>query len=287
MSGSWGILEEDKVFALFPYPTTDGSGSPDQRTTGSASLLAFFRANVGASASTSFNQNFNPSYDLPSVVTAITRVSQGFTSSPSSTVSKVLFDFIETNPPAGTSHAEPNVTFAYGAIAEHDYVTNPSPCYGGPSPPPCPTPNPIAQVLRVGKITWETASCGNYFQANWTNSSESITAYQTLDFRVSRQIDNTHNLTESTNFQIQLVGADGNPTGTAVSLHKYHDLNGPVGLDNGTADGFLHPILRTVRIPLSDFVGANLSNVRGVRFIFSDTEKGAINLANVRLSNQP
>jgi len=44
---------------------------------------------------------------------------------------------------------------------------------------------------------------------------------------------------------------------------------------------------RTVRIPLSDFVGASLSSVRGVRFIFSDTAKGAINLANVRLSNQP
>jgi hypothetical protein len=286
LSESAGCRGPDNA-RIFPYPVTDGSGSPNQRTTGSASALAFFRANVGTSPSTSFNQNFNPLYVLPSFVTSITRVSQGFTSSPSSTVTKVLFDFIETNPPPETSHNEPNVTFTYGAIPEHDYVTNPWPCYAGPGPPPCPTPSPIAQVLSVGKITWETASCSNYFQANWTNSSESISAYQTLDFRVSRQIDNTHNLAGSTNFQIELVGADGNPTGAAVSLDKYLNLTGPVGLDDGSADGLLHPILQSVRIPLTDFLGANLSSVRGVRFTFSDTAKGAIYLANVRLSNQP
>ena len=123
-------------------------------------------------------------------------------------------------------------------------------------------------------------------QAGWTNSGESISGYQTLDFRVSRQIDNTRNSSVSTNFQIQFIAADGSPTGAALSLNKYLNLTGPVGLDDGSADGFLHPILQTVRIPLSDFTGANLSNVRGVRFVFSDTPKGAIYLANIRLSNQ-
>ena len=83
------------------------------------------------------------------------------------------------------------------------------------------------------------------------------------------------------------MGADGNPTGAAVSLDKYLNLTGPVGLDDGSADGLLHPILQSVRIPLTDLLGANLSSVRGVRFTFSDTAKGAIYLANVRLSNQP
>lgn len=129
--------------------------------------------------------------------------------------------------------------------------------------------------------------CSNYFQATWTISGESIAAYQTLDFRVSRQIDYVRNTSGSTNFQIQFIAANGSPTGVALSLNKYLDLTGPVGLDDGTPDGFLHPILQTVRIPLSDFIGANLSNVRGVRFVFSDTPKGAIYLANIRLSNQP
>jgi hypothetical protein len=275
---------------LFPFPVTDGSGSPNQRTTGSASVLAFFRANVGTSPSTSFNQNFNPKYQLPGVITSIPeRIDQGFTPSPSSTITKVLFDFTASLPPNSSYvYTTPNVAFSNAAaIPEHDYATNSWPCYAGPNPPPCPTPSPIAQVLTVGNITWETASCSNYFQAEWTNTGDSITGYQTLDFRVSRQIDNIRNSSGSTNFQIQFIAANGSPTGAALSLNKYLSLKGPVGLDDGSPNGFLHPILQTVRIPLSDFTSANLSNVRGVRFVFSDTPKGAIYIANIRLSNQP
>jgi hypothetical protein len=141
--------------------------------------------------------------------------------------------------------------------------------------------------LRVGKVTWDAASCSNFLQINWTNVGENIGTFQTLEFRVSRQIDAIRNLTPSTSFQIQLIAAGDVPTGAAVSLLKYYNLDGPVGVDDGTSAGFLHPILATVRIPLGDFAGANLSNVRGVRFIFSDTMTGAINLANVRLVNLP
>jgi len=275
---------------LFPIPVTDGSGSPNQRTTGSASVLAFFRANVGTSPDTSFNQNFNPRYQLPGLITNIPeRIDRGFTSSPSSTFTKVLFDFPANLPDnSGYVYTYPEVVFTNAtAIPEHDYATNPTPCYAGANPPPCPTPSPIGLVMTVGSITWESASCSNYFQATWTISGESIAAYQTLDFRVSRQIDYVRNTSGSTNFQIQFIAANGSPTGVALSLNKYLDLTGPVGLDDGTPSGFLHPILQTVRIPLSDFIGANLSNVRGVRFVFSDTPKGAIYLANIRLSNQP
>ena len=44
---------------LFANPALNGNGSPNQRIIGSASLLAFFRANVGSSPTASFNQNFN------------------------------------------------------------------------------------------------------------------------------------------------------------------------------------------------------------------------------------
>src|SRR5438552_16068795 len=48
LSESAGCRGPDNA-RIFPYPVTDGSGSPNQRTTGSASALAFFRANVGTS----------------------------------------------------------------------------------------------------------------------------------------------------------------------------------------------------------------------------------------------
>jgi hypothetical protein len=49
----------------------------------------------------------------------------------------------------------------------------------------------------------------------------------------------------------------------------------------------LHPILQTVRIPLSDFgkLGRVLHQTRGIRFIFDRDHSGAIYLANVRFAN--
>jgi hypothetical protein len=118
---------------------------------------------------------------------------------------------------------------------------------------------------------------------------DNVSGYQTLDFRVSRKND-ALNDSNVTNFQIQLVGADGNPIGNSVSVNKYVQLTGPVGVDllvpPSTQISMFHSILQTVRVPLTDFAGANLSQIRGVRFIFSDSATGAIYLANIRFSNQ-
>jgi len=267
--------------ALFPNPATDGNGSLNQRTVGSTSLLAFFRANIGATASSSFNQNFNPRYQPPSVVTSLTRIDQGFTPSPNSSVTKVLFDFLASGWPPGTSVDTQNIaTPIYGTIPDHDYDTNPN---------PVPTPSPASQNLSAGRIAWSSASCSTYFQANWKGpgSGDNISGYQTLDFRSSR-LNDPSNPAGATNIQIQLIAANGAPTGAAVSLNKYFSLIGPVGIqDVLTLNDGLHPILSTVRIPLTDFTNADLSQVRGVRFIFSDTPSGAIYIANLRLSNLP
>jgi hypothetical protein len=144
----------------------------------------------------------------------------------------------------------------------------------------------VALKLGVGHITWSSAGCGNYFQANWKalNSGESISVYKTLDFRV---MNRNSSLTPSDpiNFQIQLVKSDGTLTGAAVSLKSYLRLDTTSGV-NLLNIQFYHSTLQTVRIPLTDFTGASLSSIRGVRFIFSDTPQGAISLANIRLSKE-
>src|SRR5262249_26832194 len=43
-------------------------------------------------------------------------------------------------------------------------------------------------------------------------------------------------------------------------------------------------ILDSARIPLTDFRNANLTKVRGVRFVFNDSARGAIYITSVRLS---
>jgi hypothetical protein len=251
---------------LFANPAPDGNGSPNQRMIGSQSLLAFFRANLGASPSPSFNQNFNPRYDLPNVttITPKPKTDQGFSASPNATVTKVLFDF--------SSSSFPGI----------ETLNIPSPILGTIVPNHSPS-------LAAALVTWSVASCATYLQVNWKdpNTGDNISGYQTLDFRISRA-DDPSNPSNATNFQIQLIAANGNSTGASVPLNKYISLTGPVGIEDISAPGDgLHPILQTVRVPLTDFASANLTQIRGVRLIFSDTTSGSVYIANLRLSNQP
>jgi hypothetical protein len=257
--------------ALFSYPTTNGSGSALQRQTALASVPAFFRANIGASAAPSFNQNFDPQYKPPLVVTSVARVERAYTRSPDISVTKVFDNFDQTtgtNSYGFQNDVTPDVTVLHGDVPNHD---------------------PALTLLKGALINWSASTNEKYFQSNWSTDGTgiNISGYQTLDFRVSRQ-NHASNPAAPTTFSIQLVMSNGSLS-SAVELCRYFELLGPVGT-LGSVGGSLgeygnrHPLLPTVRIPLSDFNGADLSQVRGVRFIFNGTPTGAIFLANIRLS---
>jgi hypothetical protein len=258
---------------LFTYPTPSGnsSGSPQQQQTALASLLALFRANLGASTTPSFNQNFDPLYDLPSVVTGITRVDRGYTASPHTSVTKVVQDFDQT---LGNNYCStPNVcgsqvTAITVQIPHHDYSD---------------TVIPYSPRQQGALVTWTAGGCDKYFQIN-AAGSVNLSGYQTLDLRISRQ-DSPQNPATRTSFYIYLV----TPTGLSppVSLKNYTDLVGPVGgyaYDQGSNSWLAdyRPILQSVRIPLADFTGVNLSQVQGIKIVFNDTPTGAVYVANVR-----
>ena len=259
-----------------PIPQ-QAAGSSGQQQIALASLVAFFRANVGAAANPTLNRNFNPRHDPPPVVTSVTRVDQGFTPSPSSAVTRVFDDF---DPPRGgdpagisnvTNHSD--VTITHGIVPNHD-----------PS-------------LAAGHITWTSPGADRYFQSTWTaaGSGNDVRGYQTLDFRISQR-NNPLNPSGATNFSIRLVMADGSVS-DPVPLCRYADLRGPVGgynsyscVQQDTSGNCIrwadahHPVLQTVRIPLADFVNADLSRVRGVRLVFDIKPSGAIHLANIRFA---
>jgi hypothetical protein len=244
--------------ALFPFVI----GSPEQRQTGLVPVMAFFRGNVGPFAEWTFNRNFNPLFELPLVITDITRVDRGFTPSPHPVFTLVFEDFDQ--PTGVNTSGVPNdasiVTITHGPVPRHD------------------------PIQRGGAISWSTAAEDVYFQTNWTVAGVGfdISPYPTLDFRVSRQHNPALNPNPNlpTNFSIRLALADGSLS-PPVQLSTYTDLRGPVG---GAFAGNLHPILQTVRIPVRDFGETDLTQVRGVRFTFDSTGTGAIFLANVRLS---
>ncbi len=110
---------------------------------------------------------------------------------------------------------------------------------------------------------------------------------------MSRNFDTVNNAAAKTNFSIALVDKDDNLSDSVLlsSLEPVanRDLTGPVGSEivNITPTVLnLHPILQTYRIRLTDFKFKDgLKNLRGIRFTFDQTVKGAIFLANIRFNN--
>jgi hypothetical protein len=277
-------------------------GSAQQQLVAMSSVLAFFRGNVGLAGAkfVSFNQNFNPPFGIPKEVNCSTLISlppcngmankivyptrtdRGY-SPPGALL--VFDDFKIRN-----SYQKMNVNFSVGQIPNKACNMPPplSTCQHDPS-------------LLAGNITWAVAGVNTFWQSNWTKVGQpgvDITKYKTLDIRVSRQDDMAKNKMATTDFSIQLVGANGMMTGSLL-LSAYTDPNfanpvpsrkstlaGPVGSIPGV--GGLHPILQTVRIPLTAF--GNFNNVgpqlRGVRLVFNQTASGAIYVANLRISKE-
>ncbi len=250
------------------------NGSADERTTGIASVVAFFVANVGATKLPDYNWNFNPQFELPSSISNVTRVDRGYTDSPDSSLTAVFDDFTGAN--GFNSHGPANTTS--GVLAFHGHVAN---------------HDPAQQFAAL--ISWNGPGPTTFFQSNWTNPGNGInvSSYATLDFRLSRQCADPTDLLCSkqsnwfnfeTNFSIRLVAADGTLS-KPVQLRDYLSLTGPVGslvYGFGTAG---HPILQTVRIPLAAFDNAGIvSNLRGLRLTFDDTRRDEIYLANIQLS---
>ncbi|HKQ78596.1 MAG TPA: hypothetical protein VJ810_33165 [Blastocatellia bacterium] len=244
-------------------------GSADQRQTSLSSVLAFFRAHVGANKNPDLANIFNPQFALPASLANVTRVDRGYTDSPNSAVTEVFEDFdrptgINTS---GNANDASNITITHAGIANH------------------------SSVQRVARISWDNPGAGTFFQSNWTapNSGRNVTAFETLDFRVSAQCkDLPCNTTDSgfnfeTNFSIRLVGANGSLS-NAVRLRDFASLTGPVGgLVRGIGSS-PHPILLTARIPLTAFGNAPLTSLRGIRFTFDDTRHEDIHIGNIRLS---
>ncbi len=254
-SDSAGCLGQTKLFPRL-------LGSAEQRVASSASFLAFMRGNVGPGAQPAFNQNFDPQFALPPVVSNVTRVDRGYTDSPSATITKVFDDFPVVPTNTYTAHG---VQFTLGGVSQHD------------------------GSQRAAAVSWNNSGPTVYFQSN-APAPLDVSAQQTLEFRVSRQCHDllchnagpdSHN---TTNFSIQLVAGNGQVS-SAVQLQDYVSLTGPVGSLTEFAGTLAHPILMTARVPLSAFGGATLSQVRAVRFIFDDTNSDEIYLANIRVSS--
>lgn len=278
LSDSDGCVGAGNV-SLFNMPV----GSPKQRQTSLASVLAFFRGYV-ATQDPTFTENFDPNFFPPDIVTSVTKVDRGFTESPNSAVTTTFEDFDKRT---GTN----TYGFANDAVGLSQYV---HPTGDDPTKPSVAFHAPGQQAAL---IQWTAP--GGSFQTNWTapGTGRDISSFTDLDFRISRQCrlnlqqgdtfcqSGPHplNPVDATDFSVQLVQADGTAS-DPVHLTDVLDLRGPVGNLFAPSTAVYKPIMMTARFPLFLFENVDLTNIRGVRLTFDQTSTGAIYLANVRLS---
>ena len=244
--------DHEPIFTSGPGVT----GSALQRDTGRILMSAFFLGNVGQQQDPSQNVVFDPLRPLPTELTDITRVDRGYTPSPDADVSLRLEDFLNAagTSSSGESNIHSNVAVTHGFLPEHD------------------------NGLRGGTLSWSSASPDTFFQINFTppGTGISLSSHVTLDLRVERAIDWQLNLTDTTDFTMQLVDAsDG--LSAPIRIAEFLDLRGPVGGVSGR-----HRMLQTARIPLAYFAPIELDAIRAVRLTFDRTSSGTIHLANIR-----
>ena len=244
LSESNGCTNHDPIFP-------SEMGSPKQRLVALATVPAFFLAVLGNEQTRAFNQNFNPLYSLPQPVLDTTRIERDMTVSPGEKQTTIWEDFDRET---GTnSHGFTNE--ANGISIEHQNVD---------------------RTQRAAMIGWDHGgSSVTFFQSNWTaaGAGQDITGFATLDFRVARRME-SGDPRENINFSVQLVDA-AQHFSRPIHLKDYVELLGP---------GNQELTFQTIRVPLSEFVEADLKQARGVRFSFDQSKVGSIFLANLRLS---
>jgi hypothetical protein len=224
------------------------SGSQSQRDALLTAARAFFVSTVGAGRDPSQMRFMDPAYPAasgPAVVRA-------YSPSPSGRNSLRLEAF--DNPTGINSNwvqNDPSNLASYvhlrggGSIAEHD------------------------NNYPHGDITWTTSGTNTFLQTNWMapGTGQDLTLYNYLEFRAES------GRTPNVDFNIQLVNADGTRSSSVLSS-SYVTLPAlpatyVVGGSADTPSDFFHLPLRTFRIPLTAFTGANLSSIRGARFVFN------------------
>ncbi|HET9314384.1 MAG TPA: hypothetical protein VFQ51_02300 [Vicinamibacteria bacterium] len=137
----------------------------------------------------------------------------------------------------------------------------------------------------------------------FTFANQNVTAYRYLHFRVSQRPVDPGNpsdpllafntLDTRKDFQVRLKDAPGNTATVTISSYlgglQYPDESGSLG--SGSIYQY-KSIPRSYRLPLADFTGVNLHNVREVAFLFNRPNAagfvnvtGAIALDDVEFSN--
>ncbi len=256
-----------------PLFSTTGASSNGQQIASTYAVMSMFRAHVGGGAQAGWGELLDSAYALPAPLAAASTFDRSFSDGAELGPELPMDDFSSASSSAGIADTRSNVTFANQMVPNHDVT------------------------LSSGAVSWNVATQGTAgtpsYQINLANTGSGyvLSPYQTLEFRIALQCTTSPSSTYAcaapsplnngapTDFSIALVRPDNTLT-QSVALSDYATVQGPVGGYNNN----LHPVLQTVRIPLSAF-GSTTAPYRSARLTFDKKASGAIWLANARLSN--
>jgi hypothetical protein len=129
-------------------------------------------------------------------------------------------------------------------------------------------------------MRWNSAT--DYYQNILPPAYQNVTNYLDLQFRVSENFNETSSGTDI-NFTIQLIDVLGNVSSQVTKNHTHALFYQP-----GTTTFELPKIVyNTIKIPLSDFTGIDLTQVQKIKFLFNKTGAASILIADLCLSGHP
>lgn len=255
---------EDPGFSCIDFPII--TDRPQQEAIGMVYVMGFMRTHLGGE---DFKYLFNGDREQPSSIR--TPVQHAYSESPSKTL--LIDDFTNQFSPDVNTAEGPN---SFGNIK----VIR---CLG----PACNLPPPAAwrhdQGLAVARIDWPGTGTGTPYYVIHPGKNASpvdVSGYALLSFRVAAAFDVKNSLIGTQNFSIRLLDATG-ATSKVVAVADYKPITYPTGY------GTRRSVLRTIRIPLTDFANVNLKRILRVDLIFDKQPTGAIFLGDVMFAPKP
>lgn len=259
---------EDPGFSCIDFPIiTDRA---QQESIGLVYVMGFMRTYLGGE---DFKYLFNGDREQPPSIR--TPVQHSYTESPSKTL--LIDDFSHSMSPAVNAAGGPNVANNLSIVR----------CAGAQ----CNNPPPAAwrhdPGLSVARIDWPgtgtAAATGAPYLAIHTGENggpSDASPYALLSFRVAAAFDLKNPLVGTQNFSVRLVDATG-AASNMVAVADYRQITFPTGYN------VRRSVLRSIRIPLSDFKGVDLRQLIRVDLVFDKQSQGAIFLSDVLFSPQP
>jgi hypothetical protein len=135
-----------------------------------------------------------------------------------------------------------------------------------------------AAGLAAATLRWKSKSA--YYENEIPDAEKDITKYRSLSFRTAVNFIQT-SPASNLNFKVELVDSSGK-----ASSRKVSSFSNVLYYQPGVTINVLpKAMFNTVRMPLDSFKGINHTRIKSVRFLFNESDSGAIVVSDIAFSD--